>query len=70
MWHALEKEWEFTGFAHKAREMFEKSTTKFMRNRKMQLKYKCKKIESGKKPDDMNGTHWKNINTNTTGGPN
>jgi len=61
IWHALEKEWEFKGFAHRAREMFEKSATKFMRNRKMQLKYKCKRIVDGSKPDDVSPSHWLKI---------
>jgi len=61
IWHALEKEWEFEGFAHRAREMFERSATKFMRNRKMQLKYKCQKIVDGPKPEDVKGGFWSKI---------
>jgi len=34
IWYVLEKEWEFEGFVHKAREMFEKAKTKFMRNKR------------------------------------
>ena len=41
--------------------MFEKSATKFMRNRKMQLKYKCLKEKDGGKPNDVNGTYWSKI---------
>jgi len=63
IWHGLQREWEFKGFAHRTREMFERSATKFMRNRKMQLKYKCRRAldgskpssELGVKPDDVNG---------------
>jgi len=61
IWHALEREWEFQGYAHKAREMFEKSLTKFMRNRKMQLKYKCQKNVTAKPPDDVSPSHWAKI---------
>lgn len=41
--------------------MFEKSATKFMRNRKMQLKYKCIKLADGTKPEDVSPIHWKKI---------
>lgn len=57
IWHALEKEWEFEGYAPRAREMFEKAATKFMRNKKMQLKYKCLKEKGGSKPKDVSGTY-------------
>lgn len=53
IWGALEKEWEFEGFVHRAREMFERCATKFMRNRKMQLKYKCQQSGKSKKPEDV-----------------
>lgn len=61
IWHALEKEWQFEGFTHRAREMFERSATKFMRNRKMQLKYKFQKSPDGYKPNDVSQSHWLKI---------
>ena len=61
IWHALEKEWEFEDFVHRAREMFERLATKFMRNRKMQLKVKCCKIQDDSIPNDVNGVYWSKI---------
>jgi len=61
IWNALEKEWEFIGFAHRARSMFERQAMRFMRNRKMQLKNKCKKLGEKQKPTDVNDLYWKKI---------
>ena len=61
IWHALEKEWEFEGFAHRARKMFERSATKFMRNQKMQLKRKAKKDMDDVNPTDVSPNNWKKI---------
>jgi hypothetical protein len=61
MWHAIEKEWEFEGFTHRAREIFEKCATKFIRNRKMQLKYKCQQHSSAAKSNDISKDHWSKI---------
>ena len=61
IWRAMETEWEFQGFVHKSREMFEKCATKFMKNNKMQLNYKCQRNCKGKKPEDVKPRHWDNI---------
>jgi hypothetical protein len=41
--------------------MFKKSATKFMRNRKTQLKYKCLKEKDNKKLDNVDDTYWSKI---------
>ena len=61
IWRALETKWKFQDFVYRLREMFKKCATKFMRNKKMQLKCKCQRSHKGKKLEDIKPCHWVNI---------